>query len=612
MEVFNLVLPWEPRLLMPINDIQYDGPDGAADLQKLAKHLDWGMERNALFVGLGDFTDFASTSERHTLVAGKLHETTGKRLERAAMEDIKDLYKILEPTKGNWLGCVPLDTEILTRVGWRTYDQLQIGEEVLGYNPETDQGEWTTLRGIVQYQNQPTVQLESKSFKVTCTPDHMWFGKRQEHADGNADGPKIAKPFHSRTDQLTASHRIKVAAAEAGTTSTVTCEEAFLLGLLVTDGTFYFPTNPSQSQAFLYQSRPEVVEQIRTRLGSVLIEREDTRASTDIVEPNGVRTITRARPNIRFYVKKSILWPLYEKTRFTGKADLPRIVANLAYDTRQAMLEGMLLGDGNGEDKFNQNEGPVLDAFCILAALQGYRTGCHTVQGKCHTVSLMKRGLAGVADMEVTVGPVVDVWCPQTALQSWVMRQGEQITVTGNCLQGHHFFEFSDGHTSDTLLAEWLDAPFLGDSALGFIRFKNKSNHMASVKIFLHHGAGGAGVMPAAAINKLYHMKVGYPAVQLFLQAHVPQLGAVKIDSLDITDVTEPVIFDTSTRFVACGGWSRSMQQCSSYKGRKQGSYAEKAMMRPGVMGGAVIGLTPEREQRGGTSIYQVDIKVTI
>lgn len=284
MEVFNLVLPWEPRLLMPINDIQYDGPGGAADLKKLAKHLAWGMERNALFVYLGDGTDFASTSERHALVVSNHHETTNKRLERAALDDVKDLYKVLAPTKGNWLGFI----------------------------------------------------------------------------------------------------------------------------------------------------------------------------------------------------------------------------------------------------------------------------------------------------------------------------------------QGHHYFDFGGGVTSDTLLAEWLGAPWLGDSALGFIRFKDKSNHMASIKFFLHHGAGGAGVMPAAAINKLYHMKVGYPAVQLFLQAHVPQLGVVKIDSLDITDVEEPVIFDTSTRFVACGGWSRSMQQCSTYKGRKQGGYAEKAMMRPGVMGGAVINLTPEREERAKKSIYQVDVKVTI
>ena len=290
MEVFNHVLDWTPdigehgQLVMPINDIQYDGPDGAADLPKLIKHLAWGMERNALFIYLGDGTDFGSTSERHILSGSKLHETSVKRLERAAYQDVLDLYKALAPTKGRWIGFV----------------------------------------------------------------------------------------------------------------------------------------------------------------------------------------------------------------------------------------------------------------------------------------------------------------------------------------QGHHYFEFGNGHTSDTLLAEWLGGPYLGDAALGFFRFKDKSGHQASLKAFFHHGSGGSGVMPAAAINKLYHMKVGYPAVQLFCQAHVPQLGAVKIDSLDITDVPEPVIFDASTRFVACGGWSRSMQMCSSFKGRKQGSYAEKAMMRPGVMGGAVINLTPERERKAGKSIYQVDVKVTI
>src|SRR5690606_8906360 len=48
--------------------------------------------------------------------------------------------------------CVPLDSEILTRDGWKTYDQLQIGEEVLAYDCETDTCRWVPLLNVTVHE----------------------------------------------------------------------------------------------------------------------------------------------------------------------------------------------------------------------------------------------------------------------------------------------------------------------------------------------------------------------------------------------------------------------------------------------------------------------------
>ena len=104
MEVFNVRLPWEPQIIMPINDIQYDGPGGSADLKRLKKHLAWGMEHNALFIGLGDFVDLGSPSERKNLSAADLHDTTQQRIDNAATRDEEELMDVLRPTKGRWIG----------------------------------------------------------------------------------------------------------------------------------------------------------------------------------------------------------------------------------------------------------------------------------------------------------------------------------------------------------------------------------------------------------------------------------------------------------------------------------------------------------------------------
>ena len=60
MEIVNSVvdtvasadLPWEETTIMPIGDIQL-GAQGV-NLEKLKRHLDWGMVHGSYFIGMGD------------------------------------------------------------------------------------------------------------------------------------------------------------------------------------------------------------------------------------------------------------------------------------------------------------------------------------------------------------------------------------------------------------------------------------------------------------------------------------------------------------------------------------------------------------------------------
>ena len=177
-------------------------------------------------------------------------------------------------------------------------------------------------------------------------------------------------------------------------------------------------------------------------------------------------------------------------------------------------------------------------------------------------------------------------------------------------LQGHHYFSHLDGTTSDTRFALALGAPFLGDCALMRWTFRHESGGSVNVKVWAHHGHGGGSILPTAGLNKLYHQKVRYPNVRLFLMGHVPQLGHVLTDGLDITDRGEPHLLHEDTHYVLTGGFARGYLEGNQFAGRSQGGYAEKRMLPPAVLGGAVITLTPEThtgiaQQRG------VDIKVS-
>ena len=176
-------------------------------------------------------------------------------------------------------------------------------------------------------------------------------------------------------------------------------------------------------------------------------------------------------------------------------------------------------------------------------------------------------------------------------------------------LQGHHYYAHLDGSTSDTRFCQALAAPFLGDCALVRLTFRHEGSGSVNFKLWAHHGHRGGGALPTAGLNRLYHQKVRYPNVRLLLMGHLPQLGHVVTDGLDVTDRGAPQLIHEDTHYVLTGGFARSYQQGSTFAGRAQGGYAEKAMMPPAVLGGVVITLTPE--ETGERRHKTVDVKIS-
>lgn len=76
--------------------------------------------------------------------------------------------------------CVPLDTQILTRDGWRTYETVSIGQEVLTYNPAIGQKEWQPLLDKVHYSSAPVWEVKNNwGFCVRATDEHRWFVRQR-------------------------------------------------------------------------------------------------------------------------------------------------------------------------------------------------------------------------------------------------------------------------------------------------------------------------------------------------------------------------------------------------------------------------------------------------
>ena len=89
-----------------LGDIHWDTPE--CDRERLGRFVDWadqqGMRKDLVrIVGVGDYLDFASPTERRTL-ASSLHETTNLTLDKAHLASLREFLQVISPIKQTFLG----------------------------------------------------------------------------------------------------------------------------------------------------------------------------------------------------------------------------------------------------------------------------------------------------------------------------------------------------------------------------------------------------------------------------------------------------------------------------------------------------------------------------
>jgi len=159
-------------------------------------------------------------------------------------------------------------------------------------------------------------------------------------------------------------------------------------------------------------------------------------------------------------------------------------------------------------------------------------------------------------------------------------------------LSGHHYWDFSDGTTSDTRLAAALKAPFLGTCA-GIRLLFQEAKHQNSCVIWAHHGRG-SGAKQSAPLNKLETVTPGFDA-DIYLIAHHHKIAAAKYGQLYMTHTTPPALKQREKVIAGTGGFLRGYLQGSKQGGIPAGTYVEQGMMMPVALGGITLKIKPVR-----------------
>jgi len=97
-------LDFKKTLIIPIGDIQLQQNRDLVDIDRLKETIQFGVEHDAYYIGMGDFIDMESPSNRRILMQSGLYDSVVDAVDSKAEELEDELKEILEPTIGRWLG----------------------------------------------------------------------------------------------------------------------------------------------------------------------------------------------------------------------------------------------------------------------------------------------------------------------------------------------------------------------------------------------------------------------------------------------------------------------------------------------------------------------------
>ena len=169
-------------------------------------------------------------------------------------------------------------------------------------------------------------------------------------------------------------------------------------------------------------------------------------------------------------------------------------------------------------------------------------------------------------------------------------------------LTGHHYWQFMDGTTTDTRLADRLETVHLGKSAMVRVYFEDDSRK-AMCTIWCHHGQGSGD--PMLKLRKM----AGVFDADLYLMGHYHQLKPDMLPRLTVVGPKNaPRLLDRNRKLVATGSYLRGYMAGNRKGNVADGTYVEQAVMVPVSLGSPLVDITPIQEH----GVSMVDIRVTI
>jgi DNA polymerase I-like protein with 3'-5' exonuclease and polymerase domains len=337
------------------------------------------------------------------------------------------------------INCVDDETECLAASGWRRWDEMEVGDEILTKNPGTGALEWQAVERLnVGQADEGLVSMESRSFSALVTEGHRWLvGQRGgSKRTRNVLSHRMVETFDLNTS---GEHKVHRTGRYEGHCQlpALTDDQVAFLGWVLTDGHLLKGNRLVLSQS--QRGNPEKVAEIDALIGrlELIAHRGGPRAVDGLVQWT-----------VNLESSKPLVEALKGERHLTG-----RLLRGLGPGQPEVLLGSMMAGDGHreegGKQTFVAKEKRDAEMFAMLAVMCGYSPSLAEMVGRdvpkiypsmtnapkggsYWLVRLNRRPYAYVPEKRLVSGEGITVWCPTVKNGTFVAKRRGTTYITGN------------------------------------------------------------------------------------------------------------------------------------------------------------------------------------
>lgn len=322
----------------------------------------------------------------------------------------------------NW--CVSVDTQALTKVGWKKHSELDIGDEIMVFDPKAGKTRWGRLLDKFERMDYSgdIINVRNLGRDIKMTPEHTCPVVDTHGA------PRVIK-----ANELTPKYRIPRVAEFHVFPAAATIPDRLvrIIGWFVTDGHLNVNRKTRASgekvthrSGRIAQSKPEMVKRI-LELGLKYHVRP--------------RKDTNFKCNYDCYIFTIRREELEEIERLgvkDGKLSWD-FIAQLTREQLELLEETMMFGDGTGQNRFCGEEEEVFYMTLIRTLLgkpctfyEQKQEGAWCWRTRSITSKTISCQKGAVSRTRYDGG----IWCPSVDTGFWVAERDGLIFITGNTL----------------------------------------------------------------------------------------------------------------------------------------------------------------------------------
>lgn len=367
--------------------------------------------------------------------------------------------------------CLPMNTEVLTEDGWKYYNDLNEGDIVLSYNTEWDKVEKDIIRKKHFFTDKEVFDFSTSHSGFQCTEDHRWYGWRTAKKKGQK---RYKIPGFFTPNDFTLEHNILLTAPYIGGNSSVTEDEAFLMGMILSDGSIFWSKRKNITSSSKGRKK-EVRVSISQSINKFHKEIDDCLQRLDLKYGVHLKKVQNGNHVKHFYLKNPSARDFLDKVVGIRKdkkdINWSKWVINLSRPALIRFYEGFYLGDGHTkgrQEKVTQNYGNLMDCISIASQLIGRgAVTTHNKQIGCGNLTIKKIKHIGCYKLQKKSLGVQDTFCLSTYNGTFIIRQGVFQGITGNCMYGAQpkklskMLGLTDRKAKDLYNAYWDAVPAL-------------------------------------------------------------------------------------------------------------------------------------------------------